>query len=144
MSEKEKIRAEVERLIELNEESAGKTQYHLGRLRALQQILSFIDSLPEEKLSNVERIGKDYKEGSVSEDLEEAAVEAFKKIVDSDKNNFLEIFNAGAKWQKDKMVQNTIDAHCFGFQGAALFSFRLPAGNYLVGSEVKIIIIKED
>ena len=26
----------------------------------------------------------------------------------------------------------------------ALFSFRLPADNYLVGSEVKVIIIKED
>ena len=142
MSEKEKIRAEVERRIKSLESNIG---YGIGvdsQIDAYESLLSFIDTLPEEKLSNVERIGKDCKEWSVSEDLEEAAVEAFKKIVDSDKNNFLEIFNAGAKWQKDKMVQNTIDAHCFGFQGAALFSFRLPAGNYLVGSEVKVIVIK--
>lgn len=49
-----------------------------------------------------------------------------------------------ANWQKDKMIQNAIDAQCFGFQGAALFSFRLPADNYLVGSKVKVIVIKED
>ena len=49
----------------------------------------------------------------------------------------------GAKWQKEQMMEKTIDAKCFGFQGAALFSFRLPASNYLVGSEVKVIVIKE-
>jgi len=49
-------------------------------------LLSLIDSMQEEP---------------ISEDLEKAAVEAFKQIVDSDKNNFLEIFKAGAKWQKE-------------------------------------------
>lgn len=48
------------------------------------------------------------------------------------------------KWQKEQMMAKAIDAHCFGFQGAALFSFRLPADNYLIGSKVKIIVIKED
>jgi hypothetical protein len=42
------------------------------------------------------------------------------------------------------MMAKAIDAQCFGFQGAALFSFRLPVGNYLVGSEVKVIVIKEE
>ena len=37
-------------------------------------------------------------EEPISNDLEQAAVEAFKHIVDSDKNNFYEIFKAGAKW----------------------------------------------
>ena len=54
------------------------------------------------------------------------------------------MFKAGAKWQKEKMMSKVIDATCFGFQDAALFSFRLPAGSYLVGSKVKVIIIKED
>ena len=72
-------------------------------------------------------------------------------------------FKAGAQWQKEKddeekvltykhgfedckkqMMAKAIDVHCFGFQGAALFSFRLPTDNYLVGSEVKVIVIKED
>ena len=55
-----------------------------------------------------------------------------------------EAFEDGAKWQKEHMMVKAINAHCFGFQGAALFSFRLPADNYLVGSEVKVIVIKED
>ena len=51
---------------------------------------------------------------------------------------------AGMEKMKEEMMAKAIDAHCFGFQGAALFSFRLPASNYLVGSEVKVIVIKED
>ena len=55
-----------------------------------------------------------------------------------------EAFEDGAKWQKEHMMIKAINAHCFGFQGAALFSFRLPADNYLIGSEVKVIVIKKD
>lgn len=44
-----------------------------------------------------------------SEDLEKATVEAFKKIVDSDNNNFLEIFKAGAQWQKGQLVTKAYD-----------------------------------
>lgn len=48
-------------------------------------------------------------EEPVSEGLEKAAVEAFKQIVDSNKNNFLEIFKAGAKWQLAKIKSITLD-----------------------------------
>ena len=64
--------------------------------------------------------------------------------VRQDYTTHAESFKAGAEWQKDKMIQNTIDAHCFGFQGAALFSFRLPADNYLVGSKAKVIVVEDD
>ena len=53
-------------------------------------------------LSNVQRIVKDWKK-PVSEELEQAAVEAFKKIVDDGRNSFLEIFKAGAEWQLNKI-----------------------------------------
>ena len=49
----------------------------------------------------------------------------------------------GMRLQKKQMMAKAINAQCFGFQDAALFSFRLPVGNYLVGSEVKVIVIKE-
>ena len=55
----------------------------------------------------------------------------------------IEMFKAGANWQKQQMMAKAVDAQCFGFQGAALFSFRLPADKYLVGSEVKVIVIKK-
>lgn len=57
---------------------------------------------------------------------------------------FIDAIEYGMKLQNEQMMAKAIDAHCFGFQGAALFSFRLPVGNYLVGSEVKVIVMKED
>ena len=86
MNKLQKLKTEIERLYkEVKEEHyTGRME---GRLEALDKLDAFIDSLEEEP---------------VSEDLEQAAVEAFKHIVDSDKNNFYEIFKAGANWQKEK------------------------------------------
>ena len=89
MTDKEKILNEIERLIN-NHDSA------LDYEAALEDVRNFIDSLQEEP---------------VSEELEKAAVEAFKKIVDSDKNNFLEIFKAGANWQEEQFEKNRLK-HC--------------------------------
>ena len=106
-------------------DAQGNFEYpeHEGAYHILCNLDAYIDSLQEEP---------------VSEDLEVAAEEWDESLYRSD------AFKAGAKWQKEQMMAKTIDAHCFGFQGAALFSFRLPADNYLVGSEVKIILIKEE
>lgn len=57
---------------------------------------------------------------------------------------FIDAIEYGMKMQKEQMLAKTINAECFGFQDAALFSFRLPSDNYLVGSKVKVIVIKED
>lgn len=97
-------------------------------------------------------------EEPVSEELEEAAEQDVCEVVNNCSSTgipndhipswvqdaMVNEFIHGAKWQKEQMMAKAIDAHCFGFQGAALFSFRLPADNYLVGSEVKVIVIKED
>lgn len=66
------------------------------RMSECKHLLLMLDSLQEEP---------------VSEELEKAAVEAFKQIVDSDKNNFLEIFKAGAKWKEEQFEKNRL-AHC--------------------------------
>ena len=57
---------------------------------------------------------------------------------------FLDAIEYGMRLQKEQMMKQAVDAGCFGFQGAALFSFRLPSDRYLVGSKVKVIVIKED
>lgn len=95
-------------------------------------------------LSNVQRTVKDWKEEPISEDLEEASEEYGIRQGAELRPFATKFFKAGAKWQKGKMMAKAIDATCFGFQGAALFTFRLPAGSYLVGSKVKVIVIKED
>lgn len=107
MTDKEKIKAEIERLKnELNYESF--TNEVLGRRNALNSILSFINSLSEEP---------------VSEDLDEAAdkyeSEQQEKYKDRDNHDFdnyrdgfvdglthvYDAFKAGAKWKKNKALE---------------------------------------
>lgn len=157
----QKIREEVERLMNelIQEKEKGfDSDIDDACILELQNVLTFIDSLQEEpiseqNLSSVERIGKDWKEDPISEDLEEAceqlSEDARKHKAETSspffsQTDYKQGVMDGAKWQKEKMMAKAIDAHCFGFQDAALFSFRLPVGNYLVGSEVKVIVIKED
>ena len=98
-----------------------------------------------------------YKEEPVSEDLEKAAVEAFKHIVDSDKNSFLEIFKAGAKWQKEQMMTKSIDAvvsqvpcsnEIILYNPSSVDKYYLPQEMNKLGlnkgDKVKVIIVKED
>lgn len=93
MTDKEKILEELTRRID---KYSFSSDYAAGKKAALLDFRSFVKSLPEEP---------------VSEDLEQAAVEAFKQIVDSDKNNFLEIFKAGANWQEEQFKKNRLK-HC--------------------------------
>jgi len=98
-----------------------------------------------EHLQGVGRQDEKEQDIPVSKDLEKAANEYIgQQPLEDYKPALYKAFKAGAKWQKEQMIAKAIDAHCFGFQGAALFSFRLPADNYLAGSEVKVIVIKED
>ena len=117
-----------------------------------------------EHLQGVGRQDEKEQDIPVSKDLEKAANEYIdQQPLEDYKPALYKAFIASAKWQKEKddeekvliykhgfddckeqMITKAIDAQCFGFQGAALFSFRLPADNYLVGSKVKVIVIKED
>ena len=134
MTDKEKIRNIIELFIAWN----GETE--VIDVANLDSAVDFIaNSIQEEPVSeDLEEVSNKY---SSCIYLEEVLSDDDKEVL---KERLANTFKAGAKWQKNKMVQNTIDAHCFGFQGAALFSFRLPAGNYLVGSEVKVIVIKKE
>lgn len=88
---KEAIKAEIERII--NEEtpvSKGADYYH-GVKESMEILLSFIDSLPEEK---------------PSEDLEEAADEYAISLTPCDQQEELNYFNsfiAGAEWMRSQM-----------------------------------------
>ena len=110
-------------------------------------IYSYIDDLL--KLDNPCKIGNNLQEEPVSEDLEKTIDTFLATYFGSEREKqewpFLKkMVIHFAEWQKEQMMAKAVDAHCFGFQGAALFSFRLPADNYLVGSEVKVIVIKEN
>ena len=82
-------------------------------------------------------------EEPVSEELEKAATKAFKQIVDSDKNSFLEIFKAGAKWKEEQMMKDAIDAEASYTMSVPCITISLPLG-VNVGDKVKVIIIKSE
>jgi hypothetical protein len=117
-----------------------------GKYMALESFRDYVDTLEV----------KEVQEEPVSEEFEKALAEEWQGYVDrgaatvdalednTQELAFAKGFYRGANWQKEQMIAKAVDAHCFGFQGAALFSFKLPSDNYLVGSEVKVIVIKED
>ena len=149
--DKDALVAEIERRLE---EYRTYPDYQIdSNYMELCDILSFINHLEV----------KEVQEEPVSEDLGEYINELSKQFPEVSFSKFSRIAVRVAKWQEEKdneekvliykhgfedckeqMMAKAIDAQCFGFQGAALFSFRLPAGSYLVGSEVKVIVIKED
>lgn len=114
--EVQKIRKEIEKRYKYwkGKESNSHSIESEIRMSECQHLLLMFDSLQEEP---------------VSEDLEKAAVEAFKQIVDSDKNNFLEIFKTGANWKKEQINE-------------ALLSEVLPC--FMHGGEADEVVAKLD
>ncbi len=117
MTTKEQIRAEIERRI---------TDNTFGAKMELIDLLSFIDTLPEEK---------------PSEDLEKAAEE-----YGSDGTGFIDMtafraFKSGAQLQKEQMMKEAVEAEMqpFGMYNTIIFG-RLCANR----EKVRIIFVEED
>jgi hypothetical protein len=102
-------------------------------------------------------------EEPVSEELEEAANEIVNKAIPPlavkykdgtyvgkimdcfDRKEFIDLVKAGAKWQKEQMMKDTIIAHVFGREtGKSLFCFKVDGDDYLIGHEVKVVILKDN
>lgn len=133
MEKIEQIKAEIKRKYKsyekiLNENINPFLSFSLvSRIEECKSVLSFIDSLEE----------------PISEDLEQAAVEAFKKIVDDGDNSFLNIFKAGAQWRREKMMKNTVEAVIHPYDGEIYVNKDL-LSSYDDCQRVKLIIIKEE
>jgi hypothetical protein len=103
------------------------------------------------------------KEEPVSEGLQEAANEIVNNAIPSlavkykdgtyvskirdcfDRKEFIDLVKAGAKWQKEQMMKDTIIAHVFGREtGKSLFCFKVDGDDYLIGHEVKVVILKDN
>ena len=92
MTDKEKITTEIER-IEVSCYRGFPNYYNLGRYDVCQYLKSFIDSLPEEPVSN---------------DLEEASkfyAATNTEYFDSEGNpHVAPAFKKGAEWQKEQII----------------------------------------
>ena len=133
MEKIEQIKAEIKRKYKsyekiLNENINPFLSFSLvSRIEECKSVLSFIDSL----------------EKPVSEDLEQAAVEAFKKIVDDGDNSFLNIFKAGDQWRREKMMKDAVEAVIHPYDGEICVDKDL-LSIYDDCQRVKLIIIKEE
>ncbi len=89
MTDKEKIKAEIERLFRVKEETShlNQSDFNSGRWKGLMEVKSFIDSLPEEH---------------VSEDLE-AAADAYNKEYSKYLYGLNTAFKAGAEWKVNSL-----------------------------------------
>lgn len=158
---------------DLNKEADGFTNEIMGIIGSLEEepvsndLEKIVEEIAEPTILNAygtkelaRRLRNTICDTSVSEDLEKAEKEWLTPQLDKSYADYgetkmmeltrfdgyamLDAIEFGAKWQKDQMMTKAINARCFGFQGDALFSFRLPADNYLVGSSKKVIVINED
>lgn len=125
MDRLERVKKEIERLKQEANSKRFGNQFQSGRESICCEILSFINSMQEElvseqNLSNVERTGKNWKEEPVSEDLLIAARRAAVDKPDTpleflderpysprDEYKFIE----GANWQKEQFEKNRLK-HC--------------------------------
>lgn len=159
MTDKELIKQEIERLknhtLNIQKSTNGLiTSVGRGRVEAFNDILQFIDSLSEEDHS-------EDKSEMVSDDLEEAA-DVFYDNCNMSKSSWWdegvlhkmseskETFIAGAKWQKQKMMKNAVDATIFSelkSSDGSLFqtkSDRFRMNGVKISDRIKVIPIKTE
>ena len=148
MTDKEKIRAEIERLISRRDE---KTFLGIEKISALKEVLSFIDSMQEESVSEelesfANNIGVKEEIKIHIDDLETeiyvgmALKEAVKRAV-----------KTGAQWMYEKMMKNAFEYKVKVDAGGYPYIPQMELWDYdkdeplaKEGDRYKVILIKED
>lgn len=151
-TDKERIRNEIERLIDILERNSGCTGvFGDSQMAAYEKILSFIDSMQEEPMS---------------EDLEEACNSYYDETWDEHGGKAMvvdgchdiwfpslapdDFFKAGAQWQKEQMMKDAIECNIGWYDGLLLDYTQQQQDKALdkigakIGDKVKVIIIKEE
>ena len=159
MTDKEKIKAEIERRIDTLPTLNPKTKE--GEDATLlygiyMSLLNFIDSMQEENLSNIESNGKDCKEEPASKELEDGIQKAFVYCEEhgddfrSDcqiETSFRKGFSLAANWQKQQMMKGAVDGVCsLAFPdgtGAVRTTSNFKTNGLKCGDKVKLLILKE-
>lgn len=80
------------------------------------------------------------------EGLEEAAIQAHIRLEESEELSFLNIFKAGAEWQKEKLMRFAVEGYLVtdGLNDLQVKTANLGDRGYYQGDKVRIIIVKEE
>lgn len=137
MSIKDQIRAEIERLIRMNQTKNG---FPAGtncaiRIETCEHLISFLDSLQQEPP------GEGLEEAAYKYTNSEAAKSVGRAWLQRDVRLS---FIAGAEWQKAKMLEEAVEGKVFmsfapGHNQMVMADVDLPTN-----TKVKVIIVKED
>ena len=133
MSKVEKIKAEIERLKKSLSWGSCASQLSMEcncKNEAYNEVLSYINSLEEEPVSNdLEEAAKNYEE--------DAIFYAARRISD--------FFKAGAEWQKEKMIEDAVDGEIYFNMDYLQYHINTePLTHFHHGDKVKLIIVKEE
>ena len=158
MDKIEKIRQEIERLIEMNKTKNGFPAGTICavRIEAYEHLLSFIDTLSEEPDKSQEEAAKEYAEGPECTWVGTTALEvAFKAGAkwqkeqdDKELSDLLTIAHLqGAEQMKQQMLKDAVEGTVMDFSSnrpRPQVDVLLDPHKYHTGDKVRIIIVKED
>ena len=137
MTDKELIKNEIESRIQECKDSKIDSSYYDGLISAFEEVRDFINSLPEEP---------------VSDELEEVAFDnAQKNYKEGFRGAAMQAFNEGAEWQKEQMTKSVLASQemtCIQVAHRLIgSSWNLACPTDKIGlksnDKVKVIIIKD-
>lgn len=131
------IRTEIERQ---KKHYLEREEYDFGWDEALNEIASFIDSLPEEQPS------KDLKEAA-EEYIAPIENDAGLEFINFSGKDIKDAFVAGAQWQKGQMLADAIDGEIVQdvySRELCCKTIDLRKNEFNFGDKVKVIIVKEE
>ena len=142
MTDKEKIRAEIERRMNKHKYSTALTE--MVYAEEDENLLAFIDSMPEEPSCPI-----------LSDDLDKLMKEVQKYYSDnfdyitSDQPTLSILTNIArhfTEWQKRKMMEKAVEGYVNYYEdsGGKLMAEAQVGCPYHIGDKVKIIIVKEE
>lgn len=141
LTDKDKILAEIDRLIALNEEYKWTWRWKIswfrktliGRLETLEGLRNFIKEIPD----------------NVSERND--AAEKYASDIDSVYRDFTKnVFIEGAKWQKEQILKGAVNAGIYEASEddqddiPTLHAISEPLNDVDFGDNVKVVIFKDD
>ena len=149
MTDKEKIRAEIERRIDLYKNVEHISAHTCGYLDANETLLSFIDSMQEEPVHvDLEDEIEQYMDHNYY--IDEDFVVCDRNHVDFKfhEDNFKEVARHFAEWQKQQMLKDAKlaavkDATVAEYWDNWLILDPYLRGSFKDGEKVKIVILKE-
>ena len=138
---KQKILAEIERLKKTFQYgSSAEAKY---RVEVYTELIDFINSLPEEPLSeDLEEANKQYRK-EVHNQLANTQGMCWEFDWDDVEMAIDDAFKAGAQWQKEQIMKEAIDAKIGSFTNGTIYDADFNIDSNLKDDEkIKIIIIK--